>query len=83
MAGGRPTLLAIDGVIRDVIESANGGWFVPPGKEQAIADAILYLYNHPQECKGMGESARNYVVNNFDRSQQGIAFVSLIKKLAE
>src|SRR5262249_43300642 len=29
MAAGRPTLLAIDGVIREVIEQAQGGLFVP------------------------------------------------------
>ena len=31
MAAGRPTVLAIDGVIRQVVEAAEGGIFVPPG----------------------------------------------------
>ena len=31
MAAGRPVLLAIDGVIRDVVERARAGIFVPPG----------------------------------------------------
>src|SRR5262249_42849797 len=36
MAAGRPTLLAIDGVIRTVVEEAGGGLFVPPGDHVAL-----------------------------------------------
>ncbi|MBW3536137.1 MAG: glycosyltransferase family 4 protein, partial [Gemmatimonadetes bacterium] len=37
MAAGRPTLLAIDGVIREVVEEAGAGLFVQPGDPRALA----------------------------------------------
>ncbi len=40
MAAGRPTVLAIDGVIRQVVEDAGGGIFVQPGDPKALADAV-------------------------------------------
>ena len=54
MAAGRPVILAIDGVIRDVIESAGAGVFVPPGNPQALAEAIRGLSSQPERCKEMG-----------------------------
>ena len=41
MAAGRPVILAIDGVIREVIESANGGIFVHPGNDESLASVWL------------------------------------------
>ena len=32
MAAGRPVILAIDGVIREVVEKAEAGVFVPSGQ---------------------------------------------------
>src|SRR5690606_5324768 len=43
MAAGKPTILAIDGVIRKVIENAKGGVFVPPSDDFALAEAINKL----------------------------------------
>jgi glycosyltransferase involved in cell wall biosynthesis len=67
MAGARPTLLAIDGVIRDVVETARGGLFVKPGNPQALADAVLALRDAPGEARAMGQRARAYVEKHFDR----------------
>ena len=43
MAAGRPTLLAIDGVIRAVVEEAGGGLFIPPEDPDALARAVIAL----------------------------------------
>ena len=40
MAAGRPTIVAIDGVIREVVEKSKGGIFVPPGNDAALAEAL-------------------------------------------
>ena len=66
MAAGKPTVSAIDGVIRDVIERKdNGGIFVSPGDDRALADAVLYLHENPSNAKVMGQSARAYVETHF------------------
>jgi len=70
MAAGRPTVLAIDGVIREVVEAAEGGIFVPPGDPDALAKAVCELANDRERCQRMGRSARAYVEAHFERVQQ-------------
>ena len=79
MAAGRPTLLAIDGVIREVVEKSGGGLFVPPGDDQSLADAILKLYHSPDLLEQMGKSARKYVAENFDRDRQARQFAAVLE----
>jgi glycosyltransferase involved in cell wall biosynthesis len=81
MAAGRPTLLAIDGVIREVLEAANGGIFVPPGDAGALAAAIVQLANDPDQARRMGAAARAYVVDHFDRDDQAEAFRSILQQV--
>jgi glycosyltransferase involved in cell wall biosynthesis len=82
MAAGRPTILAIDGVIREVIESAEGGVFVPPGDDIALADAVRRLCHDRERARSMGESARAYVVKHFNRHEQATHFAALTQRLA-
>jgi glycosyltransferase involved in cell wall biosynthesis len=82
MAAGRPTILAIDGVIRDVIESANGGIFTPPGDDAALANAIASLADDPVRARQMGADARKYVVQNFNRADQALSFLELLHSVA-
>ena len=67
MASGKPVVLAIDGVIRQVIESADGGIPVPPGDPDALSKAILLLADDPELSRRMGRQARIYVETHFDR----------------
>jgi len=67
MASGKPVVLAIEGVIREVIENAAGGIPVPPGNPQALARAILRLADDPELARKMGQQARIYVESHFDR----------------
>lgn len=83
MAAERPTILAIDGVIRQVIEEAEGGLFVPPGDDEALAAAVLRLASDPDKARQMGVSARAYVVKHFNRSDQAQEFVGLINRLGK
>jgi len=72
MAAGRPTVLAIDGVIREMIEDSNGGTFVRPGDPTALAEAVLRYYQDPDLRHRHGQNARSYVAAHFDRSQQAL-----------
>jgi lipopolysaccharide/colanic/teichoic acid biosynthesis glycosyltransferase len=81
MAAGRPTVLAIDGVIRQVVEAARAGVFVPPGDDRALAETVLSLSADRQLTADMGRRARAYVVEHFDRQQQANDFAALLKRL--
>src|SRR6185436_7712316 len=67
MAAGRATVLVIDGVIREVIESSNGGVFVPPGNDELLAKMILELSQNPQRVQQLAFNARDYLVKNLNR----------------
>jgi glycosyltransferase involved in cell wall biosynthesis len=67
MAAGRATILAIDGVIREVIEEADAGVFVLPGDPVALASAIRQLAANPERVHQMGINGRQHLEAHFDR----------------
>jgi glycosyltransferase involved in cell wall biosynthesis len=82
MAAGRPTLLAIDGVIREVVEAAGGGVFVPPGDAEALSEATCAMADQSEEAQAMGARARAYVALHFNRNEQARELAALIARVA-
>lgn len=80
MAAGRPIILGIDGVVRQVVEDAGAGICVPPGDDKALAEAVLMLEKDRERTKEMGTSARKYVTVHFDREKQAEEFAQLLLK---
>lgn len=78
MAAARPTILAIDGVIRKVVDDADGGIFSQPGDWQAMAAAVKQLVDNPSRAREMGLNARRHVIEHFNRNDQAIEFTRLI-----
>jgi len=81
MAAARATVLVIDGVIRQVIESSDGGIFVEPANHELLARTILELSKDPQRVKQMGMNARAYLVKNLDRRDKLDETLLLLQKL--
>lgn len=68
MAAGRPVVLAIDGVIRQVVEAAGCGIYVPPGNPDALARAIQQMAADRGEARRMGLAGREYLETHFSRT---------------
>ena len=83
MAAGRATVLVIDGVIREVIEASGGGAFVPPGDDERLAQVLRELADDPVRVKRMGEQARAYLVQNFDRRDKLAETLDLFQRIAD
>ena len=81
MAAGRAVILAIDGVIRDVVESANAGIFIPPGDPQALAEAVKTLASNPKKCRRLGENGREMIEKKFSREELADEFTALLETL--
>lgn len=81
MAAARPTILGIDGVIREVIEAADGGLFVPPGNAEQLAAAVRTLRDDPERCTRLGENARDYVRQHFQREDHARLLESVLQDL--
>jgi glycosyltransferase involved in cell wall biosynthesis len=82
MAAERPVLLAIDGVIREVIEMARAGIFISPGDPKALAESVRYLADHPNEGMEMGRRGRSYVEKHFNRANHKQQFAEFLERVA-
>jgi glycosyltransferase involved in cell wall biosynthesis len=67
MASELPIVLAIDGVIRQVVEAAEAGVYVTPGDGAEIGEAVRRLADDPKFAKDMGHKGKKYVELHFDR----------------
>jgi glycosyltransferase involved in cell wall biosynthesis len=81
MASARATVLVIDGVVREVIESSGGGVFVQPGDDEQLAKTILELSKDAGHVKQMGLNARAYLVEHLDRRDKLKETVQLLESL--
>ena len=82
MAAGRPVIMAIDGVIREVVEEAGAGIFVPPGDGAKLAAAISQLAHNRQKAREMGLSGQLYVETHFNRLDLAGRLATLMAGLA-
>src|SRR3990170_1013877 len=80
MAAGRPVVLAIDGVIRKVVEEERAGIAVPPGDASALAEAVRRLAADRWEARRMGERGRRAVEQRFDRREQGLLLEATFRR---
>lgn len=82
MAAGRPVVLAIDGVMRKVIESEGAGVAVAPGDPRALAEAVRRLAADRQQARRMGAHGRRAVELHFDRRQQARLLEATLRQVA-
>ena len=81
MAAGRPIVLAIDGVIKKVVEDGKCGIFVEPGNDEGIADAIMKLYENNEMATFMGLSGRVFVEKYFNRKDHAEIFIEVLTQI--
>jgi len=82
MAAGRPIILGIDGVIRQVVEAAGCGIFVTPGDDARFAQAVKELEANRDRAIAMGTAGLRYVAEHFDRNKHANQFIALAEHLA-
>lgn len=81
MAAGKPVVLAIDGVIREVVEAAGCGIFCRPGDATTLANAIRNLAADEAASYTMGLRGREYLQKNFSRATIGGQLLELLEDL--
>jgi colanic acid biosynthesis glycosyl transferase WcaI len=67
LASGRALVGSVpeNGTAARAIKQSNGGVIVPPEDPQALAAAILDLYQNPQKVKTLGENSRQYAIEQY------------------
>lgn len=66
MALGLPVLTADFPLYKDVVERHQCGFCVSPYDPTAVADALAYLIDHPDEARQMGERGRAAVEQHYN-----------------
>jgi glycosyltransferase involved in cell wall biosynthesis len=74
-------VLAIDGVIRDVVETADCGIFATPGNVEELAEAIRKLAADTKQSRAMGLMGRRYLEENFSRAVIGEKLIKLLEEV--
>ncbi len=82
MAAGRPVVLAIDGVIREVVQAADCGVFVTPGDPASMAAAIHSLAQDPEAARRMGARGRRYLEQHFSRESIANRLLEVLRSTA-
>lgn len=83
MACERPTLLAIDGVARRLVEGeARAGVFAKPEDPGAIAAAIRGLADDREACAEMGRRGRAWVLANATRRALSERYLRILEEMA-
>ena len=81
MAAGKPVVLAIDGVIREVVERAKCGFFARPGNPKSMAETIMRLFKDPRLAEKMGKNGQQYLLGHFDRKKIAGEFADMIEEM--
>lgn len=63
---GKPVIGAKAGAIPEIIEENRDGYLVRFGDVEKLVSKILYLLEHPELCKEMGEAGRKKVMERFN-----------------
>jgi glycosyltransferase involved in cell wall biosynthesis len=80
IASGLPVLNNYPGWLAGMIEEHKCGLVVPPDDPGAFADAVLWLRDHPEERRAMGQRGRQLAERDFSRDRLGEMFVRTLEQ---
>ncbi len=83
MACSRPVVLGIDGVSRELVETARCGTFAEPENAQAIATVLKMYARNPTLAQEHGGNGNAYALQNFDRTALANRYLTHLKTLAD
>ena len=81
MAAGKPVLLQIDGVIRELVETYDAGIFIEPGNAEALANAVTAMAADRERCREMGMNGYQAICKNFSRENAGNLIENIMKTM--
>lgn len=83
MACGIPSVVSDLPPIRPFIEDSRAGILVSPSDPEKIAEAVIFLLQHPQEAQKMGENGRRAVLEKYNWDQEARKLLALYEELLE
>jgi len=81
MAAGIPVIASDFPLWREIIAKWECGLLVDPLEPRAIAEAIQWLLEHPDEASMMGERGREAAAAEFNWADEGAGLCQFYRKL--
>lgn len=81
MAFGKPAIVTDIPGNQDLVEHEKNGLVVPRCNARALSEAIITLYEHPEQCNKMGSNAQKHVVEKLNLERSIIQTRKLYKEL--
>ena len=82
MATGTPVIGSCLGGIPEMVQDGLTGFLVPPGDEEALAERLRWVLEHPEEAEVMGYRAREFA-RSFFSSEAYLAGYKRLFEMAE
>jgi glycosyltransferase involved in cell wall biosynthesis len=79
--------MGVAAIITDVpgnkmlVNHKKSGMVVPTKNPQAIAEALMYLFDNPSECSAMGKSGQLHIQNKLSGEKTAQEYLQLFKEL--
>lgn len=85
MASGRPVIASIDeeSEVTEMIRDSRCGIAVEPENPEKLAEAIEYMYRHPDILKKWGENGRRYVKERYSRKIASAKYETLLRSVVD
>ena len=81
MALGKPVVATHAGGIPEVVQDGVTGLLVPPCDPQALADALSYLLQHPEQGEAFGAAGRKRVERHFTVAQMACRTLQVYERM--
>jgi glycosyltransferase involved in cell wall biosynthesis len=81
MSAGIPVVASNYPLLREIVEGHGCGLSVDPMDPEAIAQAIQWLLQHPQEAEEMGKRGRQVVLQRYNWEQEAVVLRNVYQEL--
>jgi glycosyltransferase involved in cell wall biosynthesis len=83
MAMARPIIGSVRGETADILRQSGGAIVVGPEDSNAIAEAILHLYDHEDQAHAIGQRGHGFVVENYSRCSLATVYLDVLNAAIE
>jgi acetyltransferase-like isoleucine patch superfamily enzyme/glycosyltransferase involved in cell wall biosynthesis len=80
---GKPAIVTRVGALPDVVHNGENGLLIPPNDPEALAAAVCYLLEHPDEAKRMGRNAKAMMAQAHSMEHVAEIQASVYRKVIE